>query len=306
MAAPGRADSTAADAADLATRLGARLRRIEAVGWGDAVATHRLELDDGRTVAARAITGAAALATAERQAAVLARLLESGLPAPEPTVVPMTSQVWLLTPWVEGETGATWLDTPERARSLARGAGRIARDLRRVDPGGLGLEEAGATGPGSAAQARDWLRSARPQVDRTTAAVEDAIRWLDAAVWSPSFVHGDLAPVNLIVDPDGAIVALLDVERATVGSPIADAAWWGWVVRHHHPEAWAASGEGFGRAAGLDPGIDGTDGRAVAALQLVGLLRAVAEAQDDTTRARWLARLDGAVGWTAGGDCQAT
>jgi aminoglycoside phosphotransferase (APT) family kinase protein len=112
------------------------------------------------------------------------------------------------------------------------------------------------------------------------------------------FVHGDLAPVNVILAPDGAIRALLDVEHAALGSPAADAAWWGWVVRHHHPEAWSASWPTFLEAAGLVAGDgDGLTRRALRATMLVRLLSSVVDASDVATRGRWAARLDEAAAW---------
>ena len=35
-----------------------------------------------------------------------------------------------------------------------------------------------------------------------------------------------------------SVVGLLDLEFARIADPLFDAAWWGWVVRYHHPERW--------------------------------------------------------------------
>ncbi len=81
-------------------------------------------------------------------------------------------------------------------------------------------------------------------------------------------IHGDFAPINVIVGADGEIAALLDFEHARAASPVVDVAWWGWVVRHHHPEAWAAAWPTFRAAAGVEPGVTDADLHALALLEL--------------------------------------
>ena len=64
----------------------------------------------------------------------------------------------------------------------------------------------------------------------------------------PVFAHGDLAPVNVVMDGGagpGVVVALLDLERARLAHPLFDAAWWSWVVRYHHPSRSPAAGHAF-------------------------------------------------------------
>jgi hypothetical protein len=83
---------------------------------------------------------------------------------------------------------------------------------------------------------------------------------------------------------------LLDLEHVRIGPALADVAWWGWVVRHHHPDAWATAWPEFLDAAGV-PGDPVTmDG--LRALALLRLLEAVAGSTDPTTRARWVDRLE--------------
>ena len=229
----------------------------------------------------------------------MVRLADTGLPVPHPTVLASETGAWLVTPWVEGGTGAAWLDTPDRARTLARSMGRLARRLRDVDSAGLALGASTAQSGDAAEQAASWL--AKPAVllaPQTHAALEDAIAWLRAADrWVPVFVHGDLAPVNVIVDASGGISALLDVEHAALGSPLADVAWWGWVVRHHHPEAWSASWATFRSAAGVDQASGGSAEVELRASMLLRLLRAVADADDPATAVLWCRRLDEAAAW---------
>ncbi len=253
---------------DVAERLGARLLAAEPVGWGDARATHRLSLADGRTFAARRLAGGDSGARGRRIVGIMARLAEAGLPVPSPTVVETGSGPWLVTRWIDGETGAHWLDDPDRARRLAERMGRLASRLRAFDLDGDVIESRGQRS-----------RGAKPP--------EHA-----------AFVHGDFAPVNVIVDADGEIAALLDFEHATQGPALLDVAWWGWVVRHHHPEAWTAAWPTFLGAAGLEPGP--IEAR-LHELVLGTLARRAATAEGADGRRRWLDRLTAARAWTVPG-----
>ena len=47
------------------------------------------------------------------------------------------------------------------------------------------------------------------------------------------------------------VVGLLDVDYARVADPLYDPAWWGWVVRYHHPERWIVAWPVLLRAAGI-------------------------------------------------------
>src|ERR1700733_3708564 len=51
-------------------------------------------------------------------------------------------------------------------------------------------------------------------------------------------VHGDFGPQNVLLEPDPlAVNAVLDWERAHIGSAVEDPAWAEWIVRTHHPDA---------------------------------------------------------------------
>ncbi len=258
---------------DVAERLGSRLRAAEPVGWGTARATHRLSLADGRSFAARRFAGPGRGADAERVGRIMARLGRAGLPVPTPTVVETPEGPWLLTPWIEGETGATWLGDADRARHLAERMGRLASRLRSVELDADPLEGHRGT-------------DRRP----------------GATLGARAFVHGDFAPINVIIGADGEIGALLDFEHAGEGPALLDVAWWGWVVRHHHPEGWAAAWPTFLAAAGLEPGD--VDVR-LHALALKTLADRVAASRDRAEGERWRQRLATARTWAVPGD-QAT
>src|SRR3954453_17766769 len=124
-----------AELESLAEQLGAALVASSTVGWGDARATTRLVLSDGRVVAARRFSGTTGHSDAERMAAVMGRLRDNWIPAPRAAAIgdPSGSVAWLITPWVDGETGAAWLQSAERARHLAGRMGELAARLATVD-----------------------------------------------------------------------------------------------------------------------------------------------------------------------------
>ena len=188
-------------------------------------------------------------------------LAEAGLPVPIASTVHArrTTPAYLVTPWIEGVTGAAWLDDPDRAVRLATVMGAMASRLRLVSPSVVPADGASAGSRELALAATAHLRQARADLGAAAiVAVEAAIAWLaETDRWRPVVVHGDFAPVNVIVGPDGEILALVDLEHARLGSPMADVAWWGWVVRHHHPDAWRAAWPTLRAAAGVPPGDGG-------------------------------------------------
>jgi aminoglycoside phosphotransferase (APT) family kinase protein len=259
--------------ADLARRLGSALGSAERVGWGDSRATHRLRLADGRILAARRFEREDSGDRVERIGRIMTRLAEAGLPVPPPTIVRMPSVWWLVTAWVEGETGASWLGEPDRARHLAARMGRLVRRLRDVDLEGV---------------------DSRNEIAKDPKAPDERQRI--------AFVHGDYAPVNVIVDADGEIGGLLDFEHAGSGPALLDVAWWGWVVRHHHPEAWTAAWPEFLEAAGLEPGHLEAQ---LHELVLRTLADRAASSGSAEARGRWQERLSAARAWNVPDD-QAT
>lgn len=195
---------------------------------------------------------------------------------------------WLVTPWIEGESGADWLDDPERARQLAHAMGRLAKRLRTVDLGGHPAD-AGPADRAPIDSGSPWVGHA-PQTPTPD------------AVTRRGFVHGDFAPVNVVMTPDGEIAALLDFEHAGFGPGLLDVAWWGWVVRHHHPDAWTAAWPTFLTAAGLHPGVHDQELHDL----VLGILAARTRGSPDAAgRARWQQRMESARAWTVGRD-QAT
>ena len=76
-----------------------------------------------------------------------------------------------------------------------------------------------------------------------------------------------------------------------------DAARWRWILRHHHPERWAAAWPAFRATAGLDDSPE-TTARLdlLAALQCLEMVHR-SLARPAATRREWVARLLRVLGW---------
>ena len=206
----------------------------------------------------------------------------AGIPVPNSRIIEIDGTPWLITSHVDGAVGAAWLDTGARARTLAAAMARLRRQLIEID-------RSAATRP-----ATIRVVDRPPRNSAAGAALEIAESVLSQRRPETVFVHGDFAPINVIVDGDGDVSALLDFEHAHLGDPLEDVAWWCWVVRHHHPDAWRAAWPTFCAVAGVDP-VE--DGETIHALVVVQLARRAAAAKEVDRRDRWLARAAEAAAW---------
>ena len=264
----------------LAETLGSSLREASPMPWGDAGATWRLRLADGRDMMGRRFAAGPAN-LAERVAATMRVAALAALPVPDVRRLELDGTPWLITRHIEGAVGAMWLDTPVRARTLAAAMGSLRRQLLEIDhPTDTDMATSADDPSPIGAAAKDAIGAAESTLSERRA---EAV-----------FVHGDFAPINVIVDGDGGVLALLDFEHAHLGDPLEDAAWWSWVVRHHHPDAWHAGWPTFCEAAAIDPVEDGPT---IHALMLRALARRAGAAQDVQARDRWVARLNEAAAW---------
>ncbi len=76
------------------------------------------------------------------------------------------------------------------------------------------------------------------EAGRVLDAAGRTLRALQRGQSSPTPVHGDYGPQNLLHDPlTMEVVAVLDWEFAHYGDPTEDLAWAEWIVRTHHPKA---------------------------------------------------------------------
>jgi Ser/Thr protein kinase RdoA (MazF antagonist) len=206
--------------------------------------------------------------------------------------------------FVEGTPGRDLLASDDDARRLGAAVGALLHRLQAVPTTGLRLSTTWADAARLAPAAQGWLDRGRPalepsdvrSLERLLAGIPELLR--DEP---PVFAHGDLAPVNVVLDGD-VVVGLLDLERARLAQPVFDAAWWLWIIGHHHPERLAAAGGAFHSAAGIDPADPQTRQRlrAIAALQCLEMLAHTqasgpASAPAAGHRATWASRVGEAL-----------
>jgi aminoglycoside phosphotransferase (APT) family kinase protein len=267
--------------------------------WTTSTRTERVTLGDGRRVVVqRAVGGAAARATIGRRLR-LDRLLPAiapWLPVPEVRGGEASGpRPFIVTGFVLGISGRELLADDRGAALLGRLMGELAAGLARVPTRGLRLDGTWGDPERLATAAAGWLNACAPDLGAGgVRALERVLRRLprELAGAAPVFAHGDLAPVNVLVR-DGVVAALLDFERARLAHPLFDAAWWRWIVRHHHPERWEAAGPAFLAAAGLDDS-PATAQRLdlLAALQCLEMLNRARRAGE---RRAWAERLAGVL-----------
>jgi aminoglycoside phosphotransferase (APT) family kinase protein len=224
------------------------------------------------------------------------------IPVPEVVAHEVRGPVGLLvTRAVEGLSGRALLDDDRSAALLGARMGELAGGLRRVPTRGLRLATLWSDPARLAVAAAGWLEDARPALGASAAtAVARLLDRVPAALGGSQsvFTHGDLAPVNVLLH-DGIAVALLDFERARLAHLLFDAAWWRWIVCHHHPERWEAAGPAFFSAAGLT-----LDRETLERLDLLAVLQCLEMLHETPRRARaarseWAERVAEALERTA-------
>lgn len=243
--------------------------------WGFRHATWIADLPGGRRIVVQRRTGGPDT-TSTTAGEIRERVRATGLAVPEPALVPgIPGDPVVVLPHVEGVVAADLLATREGAIVAGRACGVAAARLAAVDGPEIPLPDPAASSAALEAALRG--RSSPPGVAE---AMRHAVGRTRAE--GARFAHGDLAPVNVLVEGDRP-VALLDLDRARLAHPRYDAAWFGWVLAYHHPdvagECWAA----FREAAGL--GTVGID--ALAWLWPLQLAERVAEARDDAEGTAW-------------------
>lgn len=285
-----------AELATLQWLTGLPVIRVEHCPWGFENRTDRVELADGRCVIVQRVTNAArAPARFALTRRLHAPLSQVGILAPlqlhaDPSAMPPFA-VYACLP---GDPANRLLATDAGARTLAEGMGALLPRLAHVVADELPDTWSDPQTLLNAAQewrtlARAFLDSESPALTALPGAIPDLF---DAP---PHMAHGDFCPVNALA-ADDRITALLDLEFARLAPPLFDAAWWGWVVRYHHPERWHACWPVLLRAAGI-PDTLATQGR-MQTLQRLRLLEQIASAVAYPDRARfWAARLQATLAW---------
>ncbi|MDD5564953.1 MAG: phosphotransferase, partial [Thermoanaerobaculaceae bacterium] len=295
----------AAACARVAVLTGSEVVAAAPARWGFTNQTWLATLADGRRVAVQLLAGRE---VARRRLRVGARLAERLAAAGVPTAPLLGGDAGAAAPFalhafVAGRNGAETLAADAGAVRLARLMGALVPRLAAVDTRGLRLPSTWADPARLAGAARRWLGRAAPRLDAATSTtLLAAIASLDTlfAGRRPVFAHGDFAPVNVLVVPTPgrraeAIAALLDLEFARLADPLLDAAWWGWIVRFHHPARWDAAWPAFLAAAGR-PDASAAFADRVRALQLLRLLELLVRAGRRAADT-WAARLAVTARW---------
>ena len=261
------------------------------LGWGFRNESWRVDLVDGRRiVVTRFADASAAPAVVRRTKELGPRLRAAGIPVPEIVDPPGLGEPLLATRFVDGMVGAALLDvSPERVGLVMGAAWRI---LATLDTEGLDLPTGWACKEGlAAADRRGDLRRALDRLDqaqrpRATEALDRAGELL--AGRRTGFVHGDFAPVNVIVRGDH-LAALVDLELAGRADPLFDAAWFRWIVGYHHPPAEGTAWAAFRSAARIDDAEPAAG--LLRVLPVIGLLERLGGATVDAEVDHWRAML---------------
>lgn len=237
--------------------------------------------------------------TRPRARAVREALRAAGLPVPEPSSAPPDgAHAVVVLPLMFGAPAAALLGGAGGAEEAGVLCGSVAAQLAGIACDGLGLPRTWASGGRLGAAGRTWVSRCAGSLHARSLRTIDTVLETAAAeadLASGRLVHGDLAPVNILVQ-HGRVSAILDLDRARVAHPLFDAAWFMWVVTHHHPQVAEAAWRGYARGARLSLQVP----TAFAWLQPLQLLERAATARSRSERDTWAARLeaglDGRVG----------
>ena len=289
--------------------LGSPVVAAAAARWGFTNRTTLATLADGRRLAVQRLADRGAARRRLRLAPPLAvRLAAAGVPtAPLLGGDAGATPSYVVHAAVDGANGAEWLTSERGAVRLARLMGALAAPIAAVDARGLRLPATWAD-PGRLARAsRARLARSSPRLGAASVrALQAAIEKLEPlfAGRRPVFAHGDFAPVNVLIARRAsgrgwAVAALLDLEWARLADPLFDVAWWGWVVRFHHPERWPTAWPAFLAAAGAAGEVAHGPAAFAARIRTLQLLRLLELADRSRGRAaaEWAARLESAVRW---------
>jgi Ser/Thr protein kinase RdoA (MazF antagonist) len=149
-------------------------------------------------------------------------------------------------------------------------------------------------------QVMTWMKQLQPLLTaQTSQRLKATLRLIPRLFEAlPVFCHGDFCPVNVLFDEQSQteIIGLLDVEYARVAPALFDAAWWGWVLRFHHPEAWQIGWPLFCRAAQIH--LTDTTNDQITVLQRLRCLELLAESHFLQRGVdAWIERLEITLGW---------
>ena len=299
---PERTEALSLGLAAFSALVGAPVAAAERCGWGFENETALLTLANGQHLIVQLLSSRARAAQTLRLAGELpARLQAAGVVAPRQLAADASaSPPYAIREYLPGTPAASRMNTLDGATRVAEAMGALLPGLAGLATHGIELDATWARPDTLAAHARDMLARCAPLLAPGDAEVlETTIVALPAqfAGRVAGFAHGDFCPVNVLLAGD-EVAALLDFEFARLADALFDAAWWGWVVRYHHPERWIAAWPALLAAGGIVP-----DAANAARIRSLHLLRCL-EMLDDHAHSRvagqasmWAERLHATVGW---------
>ncbi|MBK1659439.1 phosphotransferase [Paracraurococcus ruber] len=213
---------------------------LDRLSGGQSNPTYRIRAASGDLVLRRKPDGKLlpSAHAVDREYRVIGALQAAGLPAPrvhgycdDPGVLPTP---FFVMEFVEGriffDPRLPGLPREERGALFDAMNDTLAR-LHSLDPAAIGLGDYGRPGNYMARQIERWTKQYRASETGRIEAMERLIAWLPerlAAADDPavSVVHGDCRMDNLVFHPtEPRVVAVLDWELSTLGSPLADFAY---------------------------------------------------------------------------------
>ena len=275
--------------------LGPDASDLRRVPWGFTNETWAGTAADGVRYAATRMASPATAARVARHGPEIARRMTAvGLEASAPIASrSLPERGVVISTWIDGTPGMTRLGSPGGPEAVGAALGLAWRALGRVEPSGLGVDDAWARPAELATAAQRWLTAAGSTLRASDARkfatrIERLPELLEKR--PPRFVHGDLVPANVLIR-DGSPPALLDFEAARIADSMFDPAWFAWIVGYHHPDvrehAWTAFAEAAGIGAASAAEVD-----LLALLPAVRILEIVADVDlPPASRARWLDQL---------------
>ncbi|GAB4210695.1 MAG: hypothetical protein OHK0022_44180 [Roseiflexaceae bacterium] len=307
-----------ADLDELTLLVGAPVVAAERSRWGFENRTDLVTLADGRRLVVQRVTNRALAPHKLRLARILPeRLAAVGVVSPRQLAArPQADPPYAVREFLPGLPGPAALGSDAGAIGLARAMGALLPRLAQVGSEGAGLSRTWA-------EPERLLGLSRRRLERTAALLPpDDHAALAATITEAAtlladrpacFAHGDFCPVNILLAEDTLpehetqasslkpqaprIAALLDLEFARVADPLFDAAWWGLIVRYHHPARWQVAWPHLLDAAGIPANAENL--RRITAIQRLRCLETLDYyAAFDPDRARdWAGRMHVVLQW---------
>ena len=146
---------------------------------------------------------------------------------------------FVVTRWVEGRPANSFLATPSETMQAATRLNAVLGELSRLPPAPSDLSTVWADPEQLQRAAVHWLDAVASRLDaRAAGVVSDCVDRTRSALdfASPAFAHGDVVPVNVLIDERG-VVTMLDFEDARRALRGFDRAMLWTTLALHHPKA---------------------------------------------------------------------